>query len=147
MSSSIPRPLAPVSDLRGRALADFWLGNGPLGKGATFGKAVLNLHVVDQAMAEPPRLAPAFRRAFLQVPILIPVTGDLLIELLGVRAQAGFFLHHIFSVAAATILFSHIYCVRPTRSAAVGTTSGLVPVVTEPPDARGVLPRARRGGA
>lgn len=54
------------------AFAYFWLGNGPVGGGATFGKAILNLHVAT-ADGERPRIpgyGQAFRRTLLQFPLI-----------------------------------------------------------------------------
>lgn len=51
------------------AFAYFWLGNGPVGGGATLGKAVLNLHVVG-ADGRPLDLASSLRRAVLQYPFI-----------------------------------------------------------------------------
>ncbi len=54
------------------AFAYFWLGNGPMGGGTTFGKAILNLHVVTADEDQPgiPGYRRSLRRALLQFPLI-----------------------------------------------------------------------------
>lgn len=54
------------------AFAYFWLANGPLGGGATFGKAIVNLHVIDVTGDRPriPGYGQSFRRALIQFPLI-----------------------------------------------------------------------------
>lgn len=66
--------LGPWLPLLSTALAFiyFWLGNGPVGGGATFGKAILNLHVSTTAGEGRaiPGYGQAFRRTLLQFPLI-----------------------------------------------------------------------------
>lgn len=51
----------------------FWLGNGPVGKGMTLGKAILNIRVVD-AEGAPLGYGAGLRRALVQYPLVYQVT-------------------------------------------------------------------------
>lgn len=64
-------PWLPLVSTLG-AFCYFWLGNGPVGGGATFGKAILNLHVVDARGEKPliPGYGAAFKRALVQFPLV-----------------------------------------------------------------------------
>ncbi|MCH8332934.1 RDD family protein [Candidatus Sumerlaeota bacterium] len=100
--------LHPLSSVA--AFAYFWLGNGPVGRGATLGKSVLNLRVLgpDGRALE---FGPSFRRTLLQLPPIVPVTFIFLSEAFDFPLLFSVYGGDFLALAATTFLIAHGYCV------------------------------------
>ncbi len=100
-------PLLPFLSSCG-AFAYFWLGNGPVGHGATLGKAILNLHVVG-VDGSPLDLKTSFRRTLFQLPPIAWAIFRLFRDVFDLNGLIPYFIGDFLSMISLTIIFTHSY--------------------------------------
>lgn len=93
-----------------------WLANGPIGKGMTLGKAVLNIRVVDEN-GKPIGLGASFRRTLLQYSLLLPAFGIFIANFDVIPTVSALVftqaLHHI--SLALLLMLAYTVIVHPQR--------------------------------
>lgn len=90
------------------AFVYFWLGNGPVGGGATLGKAILNLRVVDEH-GRPLEWGPALRRTSLQLPPLLTASFVFLSDLLKLPGMTELLGMQFVSILSTTLMLSNAF--------------------------------------
>ncbi|MBI3736551.1 RDD family protein [Candidatus Sumerlaeota bacterium] len=88
----------------------FWLGNGPVGKGATIGKSVLNMHTVN-ADGSPLGWKKSFWRTFVQWPALMTATFRLFCVGLNLPALVSSHGELLFTINSVTLFCVLVYTV------------------------------------
>jgi len=86
----------------------FWLGNGPVGKGATLGKAILNLHTI-QTNKSKLTLNQSFKRTLIQMPLIFASCFHLLDDLFHFPALVSFLGGQVFAFGAITLILTNGY--------------------------------------
>lgn len=118
------------------AFAYFWLGNGPVGKGATVGKSILNLRVVTQE-GNPLGLGASLRRALLQYPLIFLGAYACVAEIGGMPAVGIFISANLIQALANSLVVTLGYAIftHPQRRGWHDIAAGSY-VTPDPPPAK-----------
>lgn len=102
----------------GGTFAYFWLANGPVGKGVTLGKAILDLRVV-RIDGNPLTLGQSFVRTLVQLPYIFLIAIAFGVEAAGLPVVVQAYVPEFFRIAVVGVFLTHAYCIvtHPQKAA------------------------------